>query len=65
MDKSRERVNLDEKLRWQIRAALASKKVNKEEVVFLLTRMLPELCDRAFAMGNIVCAFDLAEKKDA
>lgn len=33
------------------------------ELVFLLTRMLPELCTRDFAIGQVMAAFDLHEKK--
>lgn len=54
------RAFLDEQLRRPIRAAVKHDGATIAEIVYLLTRMLPELCGREFAHGQIDAAFDLA-----
>jgi hypothetical protein len=50
---------LDEQLRAPIRTAIAAG-LELDQLAFLLTRMLPEVCDRRFAHGQVEAAFDLA-----
>ena len=54
-----QRAELDELLRKPIREWIANQGAIVEDVVFLLTRMLPELCDRRHAHGHIEAAYDL------
>lgn len=53
-----QRAELDEKLRPPIREALTSG-ASPDEIVYLLTRMLPELVDRRAAHGHVEAAYDL------
>lgn len=57
-----QRAELDEQLRKLIQAALGfgSSGAEKHEIVYLLTRMLPELVDRDGAIGHVFAAYDLA-----
>lgn len=54
---------LDEILRAPIREALALTGASHDEIVYLLTRMLPELCDRRFAHGQVEAAYDLYHRE--
>lgn len=67
-----ERSALDTQLRTLIKEkiggslpsfAYEKRGANAQEIVFLLTRMLPELCDRDYAMGQLMAAFDLAAER--
>jgi hypothetical protein len=57
-----ERAVLDERLRREVRSALADG-ATPDEITFLLTRMLPELGGREETIGHVAAAFDLAGKK--
>lgn len=54
-----QRAELDEQLRVPIRKWMKEHGATVEDVVYLITRMLPELCDRRHAHGHIEAAFDL------
>ena len=58
-----ERAHLDEEIRMPIREWLRRSSATTEDVVFLLTRMLPELCDRRHAHGHVEAAFDLYHER--
>ena len=55
-----ERLALDARLRTELHLALAAG-ASVDEVVYLLTRMLPELCDRDRAVGHIAAAYETVE----
>lgn len=57
-----ERVQLDEKIRGPIRDAL-NEGFTQMEIVFLLTRILPELTDFGTALGHVSAAFDLHRQR--
>jgi len=56
---SEQRSVLDEEIRRSIRLALQSG-ATKTEIVFLLTRMLPELDEQSRVHGQVMAAYDLA-----
>ncbi len=58
-----QRVLLDSALRAEIKVRLEDGRVTTTEVVFLLTRMLPELLERAKALGHVQAAYDLARAR--
>ena len=58
-----ERAQLDELLRAPIRAYLQRSTATTEDIVYLITRMLPELCDRRHAHGHVEAAFDLYHER--
>jgi len=53
------RVALDTELRTKIKAALDAETISVEETVFLLTRMLPDLCPEQVGVGNVAAAYAL------
>jgi len=57
------RVALDTAIRVPIKAALEAEVVSVDEVVFLLTRLLPELTVYGIAMGHLAAAYDLATQR--
>jgi hypothetical protein len=59
-----ERAQLDETIRPVLRAALLDG-FTKEEIVFLLVRMLPELATFDFSMGQMSAAYDLSAGRRA
>lgn len=58
------RAFLDECVRNLIRTALEGG-AERSEIVFLLTRMLPELCDKNQSVGQLLAAYDLAAARRA
>lgn len=60
-DNPQARAELDTGLRDAVSSAIKSDKVSITEVVFLLARMLPELCDQSYALGHITGAYKMAE----
>jgi len=54
------RVQLDTAIRGLIKTYLHTEAVSVDEVVFLLTRMLPELAEYPLVEGNIMAAYHLA-----
>ena len=57
------RMKLDKQLREPIRAALESDAVSVSELVFILTRMLPEIAGKGLVLGQILAAYDLAAQR--
>lgn len=57
-----QRAELDEKIRTVLRAAVADG-ATAQDLAFLLTRILPEVCDRLFALGNVSAAYDLVDRR--
>ena len=61
MKTGQERAELDEKIRSLLRPALKDG-FTKQEIVFLLTRMLPELAEQDEAMGQLLAAYQLKSR---
>ncbi len=57
------RVKLDAAIRVPIKHFLDAELVSVDEVVFLLTRMLPELCEASPVLGHVLAAYECARKK--
>jgi hypothetical protein len=58
MTTGEKRAELDRKLRTLISLAM-QEGMEKHEVVFLLTRMLPEIASVPEVMGQVMAAYDL------
>lgn len=54
---------VDAIIRATLNDAVQAERITVVEAVYLLTRMLPEFCERDFAVGHIWAAYDLANNR--